>query len=209
MTRDLDDVRAPGTRVQQVDVLRHHRAHVADSLERRERDVPGVGLRCQEAADPRAVQRHTRSGSRRKASINDATSNGSTSPQIPLAEAEVRDAALGRHAGARAPRPAPRARTQRRQSARGSHGAHPRPGVYLATMDGYAFTHHVRVRFAETDAQGIAHHASFVVWLEDARVAYLAAFAGGYQAIRDARHRGADDRRPPASTSGPRSSTTC
>jgi acyl-CoA thioester hydrolase len=52
-------------------------------------------------------------------------------------------------------------------------------------MDGYPFVHHVRVRFAETDAQGIAHHASFVVWLEEARVAYLAAFAGGYQAIRD------------------------
>jgi len=52
-------------------------------------------------------------------------------------------------------------------------------------MDGYAFVHQVRVRFAETDAQGIAHHASFVVWLEEARVAYLAAFAGGYRAIRD------------------------
>ena len=52
-------------------------------------------------------------------------------------------------------------------------------------MDGYALAHQVRVRFAETDAQGIAHHASFVVWLEEARVAYLAAFAGGYQAIRD------------------------
>ena len=53
-------------------------------------------------------------------------------------------------------------------------------------MDGYPFEHRVRVRFAETDAQGIAHHASFVVWLEEARVAYLAAFAGGYRAIRDA-----------------------
>lgn len=52
-------------------------------------------------------------------------------------------------------------------------------------MDGYPFEHRVRVRFAETDAQGIAHHASFVVWLEEARVAYLAAFTGGYQAIRD------------------------
>ncbi len=52
-------------------------------------------------------------------------------------------------------------------------------------MDGYAFAHPVRVRFAETDAQGIAHHASFVVWLEEARVAYLAAFAGGYRAIRE------------------------
>ena len=52
-------------------------------------------------------------------------------------------------------------------------------------MEGYPFTHRVRVRFAETDAQGIAHHASFVVWLEEARVAYLAAFAGGYRAIRE------------------------
>jgi acyl-CoA thioester hydrolase len=50
-------------------------------------------------------------------------------------------------------------------------------------MDGW-FAHTVRVRFAETDAQGIAHHASYVVWLEEARVAHLAAVAGGYAAIR-------------------------
>jgi acyl-CoA thioester hydrolase len=52
-------------------------------------------------------------------------------------------------------------------------------------MDGFTFSHQVRVRFAETDAQAIAHHASYVVWLEESRVAYLAAFAGGYQSIRD------------------------
>jgi acyl-CoA thioester hydrolase len=52
-------------------------------------------------------------------------------------------------------------------------------------MEGFAFSTSVRVRFAETDAQGIAHHASFVVWLEVARVAYLERYAGGYQAIRD------------------------
>jgi acyl-CoA thioester hydrolase len=52
-------------------------------------------------------------------------------------------------------------------------------------VDGFSFSHVVRVRFAETDAQAIAHHASYVVWLEEARVAYLAAFAGGYQGIRD------------------------
>ena len=52
-------------------------------------------------------------------------------------------------------------------------------------MEGFSFSTEVRIRFAETDAQGIAHHASFVVWLEVARVAYLAAHAGGYQAIRD------------------------
>ena len=51
-------------------------------------------------------------------------------------------------------------------------------------MDGYNFSTDVLVRFAETDAQGIAHHASFVVWLEVARVAYLTEFAGGYRGIR-------------------------
>jgi acyl-CoA thioester hydrolase len=52
-------------------------------------------------------------------------------------------------------------------------------------VEGYGFASEVKVRFAETDAQGIAHHASFVVWLEVARVEYLERFAGGYQAIRD------------------------
>lgn len=52
-------------------------------------------------------------------------------------------------------------------------------------MDGYVFSHDVRVRFAETDAQGIAHHAEYVVWLEEARIAYLDAFAGGYKGIQE------------------------
>jgi acyl-CoA thioester hydrolase len=52
-------------------------------------------------------------------------------------------------------------------------------------MDGFSFSTDVRIRFAETDAQGIAHHASFVVWLEVARVAYLERTAGGYGAIRE------------------------
>ena len=52
-------------------------------------------------------------------------------------------------------------------------------------MDGFVFSHQVRVRFAETDAQGIAHHAAYVVWLEEARVAYLDAFTGGYNHIRE------------------------
>ena len=43
----------------------------------------------------------------------------------------------------------------------------------------------VRVRFAETDAQGVAHNAAYLVWFEVARVDYLAEFAGGYQAVRD------------------------
>jgi acyl-CoA thioester hydrolase len=52
-------------------------------------------------------------------------------------------------------------------------------------VDGFPFSTEIKIRFAETDAQGIAHHASFLVWLEVARVEYLEQFAGGYQAIRE------------------------
>ena len=51
-------------------------------------------------------------------------------------------------------------------------------------MEGFNFSTEVSVRFAETDAQAIAHHASFVVWLEVARVEYLDKHAGGYLAIQ-------------------------
>jgi acyl-CoA thioester hydrolase len=57
--------------------------------------------------------------------------------------------------------------------------------VETCAVEGFGFSVDVRIRFAETDAQGIAHHASFVVWLEVARVAYLERHAGGYQSIRD------------------------
>jgi acyl-CoA thioester hydrolase len=52
-------------------------------------------------------------------------------------------------------------------------------------VEGYTFSTPVRVRFADTDAQGIAHNAAYLVWFEVARVEYLRAFAGGYQALRD------------------------
>ena len=52
-------------------------------------------------------------------------------------------------------------------------------------MSGFAFSTDVSVRFAETDAQGIAHNASYLVWFEVARVEYLARHAGGYQRLRD------------------------
>jgi acyl-CoA thioester hydrolase len=52
-------------------------------------------------------------------------------------------------------------------------------------VDGYTFMTTVRVRFADTDAQGIAHNASYLVWYEVARVEYLRAYAGGYQSLRD------------------------
>jgi len=52
-------------------------------------------------------------------------------------------------------------------------------------VEGFSYSTEVAVRFAETDAQAIAHHASFVVWLEVARVGYLAEHAGGYRAIQE------------------------
>ena len=52
-------------------------------------------------------------------------------------------------------------------------------------MEGFTFSTTVRVRFADTDAQGIAHNSAYVVWFEVARVEYLRKFAGGYQALRD------------------------
>jgi acyl-CoA thioester hydrolase len=52
-------------------------------------------------------------------------------------------------------------------------------------MDGYTFSVPIRVRFADTDAQGVAHNSAYLVWFEVARVEYLREFAGGYQALRD------------------------
>jgi len=52
-------------------------------------------------------------------------------------------------------------------------------------VQGFRFSTPIRVRFAETDAQGIAHNASYPVWFEVARVAYLQEYAGGYQRLRD------------------------
>lgn len=51
-------------------------------------------------------------------------------------------------------------------------------------MEDYNFSTELVVRFAETDMQAIAHHAAYVVWLEVARIAYLAEHAGGYRAIQ-------------------------
>jgi acyl-CoA thioester hydrolase len=47
------------------------------------------------------------------------------------------------------------------------------------------FETQVRVRFAETDAQGIVNNGVYLVWFEVARVEYLERYAGGYPALRD------------------------
>ncbi|MBW3593850.1 MAG: acyl-CoA thioesterase [Actinobacteria bacterium] len=52
-------------------------------------------------------------------------------------------------------------------------------------MSAFPFATEIRVRFAETDAQGIAHNSAYLVWFEIARVEYLERFAGGYPALRE------------------------
>lgn len=56
----------------------------------------------------------------------------------------------------------------------------------------YAFRHRLRTRFAETDAMGVVHHAAYLPYLEEARVAYLRAVGHPYDAVRSGetgRHR--------------------
>ena len=48
----------------------------------------------------------------------------------------------------------------------------------------YGFCHHVRVRFAETDAMGVVHHAAYLPYLEEARVEFLRSVGHPYAAVR-------------------------
>jgi acyl-CoA thioester hydrolase len=49
----------------------------------------------------------------------------------------------------------------------------------------YSFVHDIRVRFADTDAMGIVHHASYLPYLEEARVAYLRSIDHDYVSVRE------------------------
>ena len=49
----------------------------------------------------------------------------------------------------------------------------------------FSFETELRVRFSETDAQGVVHNAVYLVWFEIARIEYLARFDGGYPALRE------------------------
>lgn len=51
-------------------------------------------------------------------------------------------------------------------------------------MEGFRFSTEIAVRFAETDAQGVAHNAAYLVWFEVARIEYLARFRGGYKELQ-------------------------
>lgn len=52
----------------------------------------------------------------------------------------------------------------------------------------YKFDHQIRIRFAETDAMGIVHHAAYLPYLEEARVAYLRHLGHPYREVRHAGH---------------------
>lgn len=49
----------------------------------------------------------------------------------------------------------------------------------------YGFTHPVRIRFAETDAMGVVHHANYPIYLEEARVAWMRHLGRDYGQARD------------------------
>lgn len=46
-----------------------------------------------------------------------------------------------------------------------------------------AFRHRIRVRYAETDAQGVAHHSAYVAWLEEARIEALREIGHSYRSL--------------------------
>ena len=50
----------------------------------------------------------------------------------------------------------------------------------------YAFSHEIRVRFAETDAMGVVHHGNYLTYFEESRVAYLRAIGHPFTEWRKA-----------------------
>ena len=48
----------------------------------------------------------------------------------------------------------------------------------------YPYAHPVRVRFCETDAMAVVHHAAYLAYLEESRVAYLRALGHPYDQVR-------------------------
>jgi len=48
-----------------------------------------------------------------------------------------------------------------------------------------AISHTFRVRYAETDAMGIAHHSSYVIWLEMGRTEFMRAYGFTYRQLEE------------------------
>lgn len=49
----------------------------------------------------------------------------------------------------------------------------------------YRFCHRTRVRFAETDAMGVVHHAAYLLYLEGARVEFLRSVGHPFDVLRE------------------------
>ena len=47
-------------------------------------------------------------------------------------------------------------------------------------------SHSLRVRFAETDQMGVAHHGSYVPWIEEARTEWMRSAGRSYRAMEEA-----------------------
>ncbi len=47
-------------------------------------------------------------------------------------------------------------------------------------------SHVLRVRFCETDQMGVAHHASYIPWIEEARTEWMRARGRSYREMEDA-----------------------
>jgi len=52
-------------------------------------------------------------------------------------------------------------------------------------VEAFTFETAITVRFAETDAQGVAHNAAYLVWFEVARIDFLARYVQGYKHIQE------------------------
>jgi acyl-CoA thioester hydrolase len=46
----------------------------------------------------------------------------------------------------------------------------------------------LRVRYAETDAMGLVHHCSYIVWFEAGRVEYMRQMGSGYAEVEKGGH---------------------
>jgi acyl-CoA thioester hydrolase len=46
--------------------------------------------------------------------------------------------------------------------------------------------HKLRVRYCETDSMGVAHHGSYVAWLEEARTEWMRARGMSYREVEEA-----------------------
>jgi acyl-CoA thioester hydrolase len=47
------------------------------------------------------------------------------------------------------------------------------------------FVHRLRVRYSETDRMGVAHHSSYVAWLEEARTEWMRMRGKTYRQMED------------------------